>query len=104
MIDRDPQASFAELHACAEDGDPEAHFTLGVLYAKGIRVPRDLLQAYAWLSLAIAQDHPEAGAARASIARELTSSALIDARDLARRYFDAYFRSDTEIPQSPRGS
>jgi uncharacterized protein len=39
----------------AEQGDAHAQFNLGVMYADGIGVPQDAVQAYMWYNLAAAQ-------------------------------------------------
>ena len=36
----------------AEQGDADAQFCLGVMYANGFGVPKDYIQAHLWLNLA----------------------------------------------------
>ena len=44
----------------ARAGSADAQVLLGTIYARGAGVPRDLVRAYAWLRLAVAQKHPNA--------------------------------------------
>lgn len=44
----------------ARAGSADAQVLLGTIYARGTGVPRDLVRAYAWLRLAVAQKHPNA--------------------------------------------
>ena len=40
----------------ARQGDPEAQVQLDYQYAEGSGVPRDILQAFAWISLVVLRD------------------------------------------------
>ncbi len=40
----------------ARQGDPEAQVQLDYKYAEGSGVPRDILQAFAWISLVVLRD------------------------------------------------
>lgn len=53
----DPQQSLREL---AEKGQPQAQVDLGLLYAKGIGVPKDYAAAMQWFQRAAEQDAPRA--------------------------------------------
>ncbi|KAG0221303.1 hypothetical protein BGW41_006953 [Actinomortierella wolfii] len=44
----------------AEDGDPAAQYNLGLVYEKGLGVPKDIDQAVAWYRRAAAQNHENA--------------------------------------------
>jgi len=57
---RDYGTAFKEWKAAAEAGQPEAEFDLGVLYAQGLGVARDLNQAEQWYRKAAEQGNAEA--------------------------------------------
>ena len=57
LSDRSP---IEDLTLCAERGDVEAQFNLGLLYAVGGGVPRDDAKAVCWWRLAAEQGHVDA--------------------------------------------
>jgi uncharacterized protein len=57
---KDYQKAFREYKAAAEAGQAEAQFDLGVLYAQGLGVPRDLSEAARWYRQAAEQGNAEA--------------------------------------------
>jgi len=56
----DYQAAFREWKAAADKGQPEAQYDLGLLYAKGLGVQRDLQVAQQWYEAAAAQGNAQA--------------------------------------------
>jgi TPR repeat protein len=52
----------------ADQGSPYAQFALGLLYAKGVGVAQDYLQAYVWLSLAASKNFETAAEERDKVA------------------------------------
>lgn len=50
------------FETAAQHGYTDAHINLGLMYAKGIGVPKDLHQALYWWQLAEEKGHPSAGA------------------------------------------
>lgn len=58
--DKDYSTAFNEWKAAAEGGQAEAQFDLGVLYAQGLGVRRDLTQAEQWYRKAAEQGNAEA--------------------------------------------
>ena len=50
----------ARVRELAERGDPQVQFALGLIYAEGRGVAEDLVEAYAWLSLALLQGDRDA--------------------------------------------
>ena len=72
----------------AGQGDPGAQFNLGVIYANGQGVARDYVQAYLWLSLAVARFprfSPDSDAAtknRDAVAAAMTPAQLAEAQKL----------------------
>ncbi len=57
---RDYQTAFREWKAAAEAGHAEAQFDLGILYAQGLGVQRDLSEAAKWYRKAAEQGNAEA--------------------------------------------
>jgi TPR repeat protein len=57
---KDYQRAFREWKAAAEAGHAEAQFDLGVLYAQGLGVPRDLTEAERWYRKSAEQGNSEA--------------------------------------------
>jgi TPR repeat protein len=57
------------LRKPAEHGDLEAQFNLGILYANGIDVPKDLAQAAEWYRRAAEQGYTDARNFLKSLAR-----------------------------------
>ena len=60
MAQADNVPHFQETLKAAEQGDTEAQFNLGVMYAKGIGVPQDYAQAVQWYRKAAEQGEIEA--------------------------------------------
>ena len=56
----DYPAAFREWKAAADKGQPEAQYDLGLLYAKGLGVQRDLQVAQQWYEAAAAQGNAQA--------------------------------------------
>ena len=56
----DYRAAFREWKVAADKGQPEAQFDLGLLYAKGLGVQRDLQVAQQWYEAAAAQGNAQA--------------------------------------------
>ena len=54
------QGSFGEIHARAEQGDAEAQYNLGRIYANGEGVPPNVVEAVRWFRLGAAQGHADA--------------------------------------------
>jgi TPR repeat protein len=51
-VNQDYGESLKWFHLAAEQGEPNAFFNLGSMYANGIAIERDPVQAYMWFSLA----------------------------------------------------
>ena len=62
---------------------PEAQYNLAILYTEGAGVPRNLVKAYTWFSVALASGHADAGAARDTISGRMTSDEIGVAAHLA---------------------
>ena len=55
-------------------------YVLGLIYANGESVPRDVIKGYAWLSVAAEQKLPEAEKARKSLENSMSLSEIEKAR------------------------
>ena len=61
------------------------------MYALGKGVPKDDVQAYAWMNIGTAQiGDEESGKILEAIAEEMTASAITKAQNLSREYWEAY--------------
>jgi TPR repeat protein len=71
----------------ASRGQPEAQYVLGIMYAQGRAVPKDLVQAHLYLSLAIASERiPEATIDRMELEEQMTAGQIEDGRRKAREW------------------
>ncbi len=65
----------------AKQGDPQAQLKLGILYADGRGGAKDQQEAYVWFSLAVQGGIEQAQVLRHSIAKSLSTEALVAAND-----------------------
>jgi len=72
-----------EFRPLAGDGDPQAQYVLGSMYANGKGILQDFVQAHAWLNLAASQGHEKAALYRDEIAEKMTTSQVARAQQLA---------------------
>ncbi len=68
----------------AEQGERLAQYNLGIMYKEGKGVPRDIIQAYVWLSLSAMKGYPDAQKDRDLIAGQMTAAQKVRARNLIR--------------------
>ena len=73
----------AQLRQASKDGDADAQFGLGVMYANGEGVLENYVKAYAWWNLAAAQGHKDAIKAKASLRKDMTPEQLAEAQKLS---------------------
>lgn len=78
--DTDVRLAFEWYMAAAKQGVPDAYFALADMYAKGISVAKDPVQAYAWFDLASKGGHKLAGDMLQGLEKELQPGQLDDAR------------------------
>ncbi|MDH3194959.1 MAG: hypothetical protein OEL78_01455 [Hyphomicrobiales bacterium] len=67
----------------ADSGHDYAQFDLALMYARGTGVQQDYVQAYMWMSMAIAQGNNHMVKHRAKIAKEMTPAQIARARRLS---------------------
>jgi TPR repeat protein len=97
-IPRDMQQAAAWYRKAADQGDPTAQGTLGVLYSIGQGVPRDDVEAYFWLDLAASVKGPNQekyAANRQAIGERITADELSDAQDRVAAWKAAHPRADS---------
>ena len=86
----------AELRAKADQGDAGAQNNLGVMYATGLGVPHDDVEAYKWLNLATtytdASKQEEYAEARDDAAERLTLQQRAEGQKLSREWLAAHPR------------
>jgi len=70
----------------AEQGDANAQYFLGLMYLEGIGVTQNYVLAHMWLNIAAANGLDAAGKKRDTIAKEMMSSQIEKAQDLASKW------------------
>lgn len=104
LLRNDPQAA-ARLIAEAIDGDMDAQYAAGLIYAEGRGVEIDLVQAYYWLTQAVAQGDSDAEVLRRHVAVEMDDPQFAEARrlvELAERAGLSGAQSGRMLPGSRR--
>ncbi len=82
----DYATALKEWRPLAEQGDALAQSLLGVMYAEGLGVPQDFVQAHMWFNLAGAGGYEPAPELRAIMAKHLTPAQIAEAQRLAREW------------------
>ncbi|MCG6965631.1 MAG: sel1 repeat family protein [Chromatiaceae bacterium] len=77
----DPEMA-ARLIAEAEQGDMDAQYAAGLIYAEGRGVEPDLVQAYFWLTRALEQGDADAEKLRRYVAAQMPDAEFAEARRL----------------------
>ena len=70
----------------AEQGHISAQYRLGLRYVRGRGVPKNIVQAYMWWSLAALEGHQKAGGFRDSAARMMTPDQIARAMQLVQEW------------------
>ncbi|MDJ0739424.1 MAG: sel1 repeat family protein [Gammaproteobacteria bacterium] len=89
LLRNDPEAA-ARLIAEAEQGDVDAQYAAGLIYAEGRGVDVDLVQAYFWLTRALDQGDSDAEILRQTVAAQMPDAEF----DAARRLVEAARRAE----------
>lgn len=71
--------SVEQLRGMAERGDAKAQFALGVMYADGKCVPKDLVAAHMWFTTAATTGDEQAAQARDAITAQMTADQVEEA-------------------------
>ncbi len=89
----------------ADQGDPRAQGTLGMLYSLGQGVPRSDPDAYFWLDLAASVDSPNQAqyiANRQNVGTRITTDELADVEDREAQWKAAHPRPQPDRPPSDK--
>ncbi|MCD6050438.1 MAG: sel1 repeat family protein [Verrucomicrobia bacterium] len=73
------------MHGVAAEipADSEGQYQLGFRYASGRGVPKNMVMAYKWLSMAAAQNHEQAIELKNMISERMTPDQISEAERLA---------------------
>ncbi len=82
----DYETALKEWRPLADQGFASAQFNLGLMYAKGLGVPQDYVQAYRWYTLAAGQGDDLAGKFKGLLEKSMTPEQLAEAQRLAREW------------------
>jgi len=75
--------ALAHFRPLAEQGDNRSQYWLGIMYFEGKGVPKDLVRAYMWLSLAADAGNRGARIGRDGIADDMSAAEIAEAERLA---------------------
>ena len=75
-----------EFRPLADQGDPLAQATLGLMYAEGQGVPQDYVLAHMWMNLAVAKGVQEAVKGRDLLEKNMTTDQIAEAQRLAKEW------------------
>ena len=81
LLRNDPVVA-ARVIAEAEEGDVDAQYAAGLIYAEGRGVEIDLVQAYFWLTRAVDQGDADAEQLRRMVAAQMDDAQFADGRRL----------------------
>ena len=95
-MDRDYRQAAGWFEQAARQGDPEAQNNLGVIYANGLGIEKDLKKAYLWFALATAGGNAKASKARDSVQAKLDPLELVAAEKLVAEWQPVYAIELTE--------
>ena len=70
----------------ADQGEADAQFWLGTMYAQGGGVPQDYVLAHMWFNLSVAHGDEKVVTLRDHTARKMTPDQLAEAQRLAREW------------------
>ena len=79
----DHETAFKEWLAAARTGDAKSQFRLGRSYEAGEGIPRNVVEAFHWYTVAAAQGHTEAKAAASLLAGKLSETERVGAEKRA---------------------
>lgn len=78
--------AFYDWLGLCQAGNRGACFNLGLMYANGTGAPQDYVESYKWMHLAAEAGLPEALAARARLASDMSASEIKLAMDRAEQW------------------
>jgi len=74
------------FRSLAYQGNAEAQYNLGVIYANGRGVPQDYVVAHMWFNLAASRGDQEAAEMRDSIEKSMSAVQVAEAQKMAREW------------------
>lgn len=84
----DIRGAIEEYERRAAEGSGDALFTLGVIYGRGVDVPRDLIASYKWLCLAAGKGTEDAARKARGLTNPLSHDQIREAEKSAKRWLD----------------
>ncbi len=82
----DTLGAFVAWEESANAGEAKSQAALGQLYAQGVGVPQNYLQAYVWYALAAARGDATALTARDALAKQMTPEQIAAAQSMAAQW------------------
>ena len=82
----------------ASQGDTDAQYSLGDMYAEGKGLPQDDVQAYKWISIAAKRGNKKAIKMLDELASKMTSEQISEAEKLVQRHPRYYGRAGSPQP------
>ena len=95
-----PDKAAAEWHSAALGGDRRAMLALGRLYARGLGVVQDYVEAHKWFNLAASRGEAEAARERDAVAAKMTPVQVAGAQEKAKAWRPRAGRA-TSTPAEP---
>ncbi len=93
-VDKDPAAAAGLWRRSADRGDPVGQHALGVAYHDGAGVPRDLVESYKWLYIAVGRSNGNDQRfyvfARDAVGTNMTSDELAEAQKRAKAWLSGF--------------
>jgi uncharacterized protein len=86
MVIADLAKAFHWYLKSAEQGNPAAQLSLGVMYSDGIGVQRDLVKAYMWVAVAGSGKHPDAQVALETLTDNMNERQISAGQALALKW------------------
>jgi hypothetical protein len=86
---KDYPTALKEFRLLANQGNADAQFFLGYMYATGKGVIQDYIQAHVWFNLSAARGNDNAAASREKIAKTMTPQQIAEAQKIARSWRSA---------------
>ena len=86
FLNEDYRMALGEFRPLAEQGNADAQYMLGYMYAAGKGVLQDYVLAHTWFNLAAALGNAKAATARDKIAQVMTTGQIAEAQKLAREW------------------
>lgn len=83
---KDYATALKEFKPVADQGNPDAQFMLGYMYASGKGVLQDYIRAHMWFNLSASQGNERAMESRDKIAKAMTPQQIAEAQNLARQW------------------